>query len=79
MTNWKTTLSGIASAIFAALSILAASSYELGEVATIISPEYKPLALKLCLAATVFCKIVNSIVSKDANSAKPNENLPPNR
>lgn len=63
--NWKTTVSGIAAAIFAGLTALAGLPYELGNVG--IPPEWKSPIFKYGLAATIVLKFWNSIAQKDRN------------
>ena len=65
--NWKTTVSGIGAMIFAALTALAGLPYTLGDVATIIPPEYKAKVFTASLIATAILKVWNSIVQKDRN------------
>jgi hypothetical protein len=65
--NWKTTLSGIGSAIFGLLTALAALPYQLGDVATIIPAEYKAKIFLWSAIATVGLRIWNSLQQKDKN------------
>lgn len=66
--NWKTTVSGIGSAIAALLTILAALPYQLGEIATIIPPGWKGKIVTVGLLATTALRIWNSIQQKDKNT-----------
>ena len=63
--NWKTTVSGIGSAIFGLLTMLAALPYDLGSIASIIPPEWKPTLLKVGIIATLLLRVWNSMQQKD--------------
>lgn len=63
--NWRTTVSGIGTAIFSALTALAALPYTLGEAATIIPPDYKAKVFTVSLFATVALRVWNSVAQKD--------------
>lgn len=63
--NWRTTLTGILTAITGALTGLAALPYELGDVATIIHPDAKPWLLKVSGVATIVLYILKSAMTKD--------------
>lgn len=63
--NWKTSVSGIGSAIFALLTAVAALPYTLGDVATIIPPEYKAKVFTISAIATVALRFWNSVQQKD--------------
>lgn len=65
--NWQTTVSGIGSALFGFLTIMAALPYELGNVALLIPPEYKAKVVLLGSIATVILRVWNSIKQKDKN------------
>lgn len=54
--NWKQIGAGIASA----LTILAALPYQLGDLATIIPPSWKPTIVALGLIATVALRVWNA-------------------
>lgn len=69
MTNPKTTWTGIASAVTAALTTLAALPYTLGDVATWIPPEWKPWVFKVGLVATVALRVLKSVNTADAPPA----------
>lgn len=77
--NWRTSLSGIGAALFAALTAVAALPYQLGDVATILPPEWKPVIFKWSLIATVVLKILNSAMMKDAAVAGNGTVNDPNR
>lgn len=62
--NWKTTVSGIGAAVFAGLTTLAGLPYELGSIAEILPPTWKPLIFKGSLAATILLKVWNSFAQK---------------
>jgi len=64
--NWRTTLTGYGTAILATLAALAAAPYELGDLATIIPPEWKARLFAVSAAAAFVLKLVNAHVSKDA-------------
>jgi hypothetical protein len=51
--NWKATASAMASALFAALTVISGLSYDQGPMALIIPPTWKPLMLKISGGATV--------------------------
>ena len=63
--NWKTTVSGIGSAIFALLTAVSALPYTLGDIATIIPPEHKSTIFTVSAIATVLLRIWNSTQQKD--------------
>jgi hypothetical protein len=65
--NWRTTISGIGTAIFGLLTMLAALPYQLGDVATIIPPEYKSKVVAVGIFATFALRVWNSMVQKDKN------------
>lgn len=65
--NWKTTVSGIGAALFGLLTLLAALPYSLGDIATIIPPEWKGKIAALGLIAGTVLKIWNSTQQKDKN------------
>ena len=72
--NWRSTVSGAATALTAFLTALAAAPYQLGEVALIIPPEWKARLFLWSAIATVILKIINSAVTKDrAVSGTPSE------
>jgi hypothetical protein len=66
--NWKTSVSGIGSAIFGLLTMLAALPYDLGNVATIISPEWKGKIVTVGIIATLALRVWNSLQQKDKNT-----------
>lgn len=63
--NWRTLLSGVAFAATSALATLAALPYTMGDVATMIPPEWKAPLFKWSGIAAVVLKIINSMVAKD--------------
>ncbi len=63
--NWKTTLTGSSAALMAALTFVAALSYDLGPLAMVLPPEWKPIVVKLAGIATVILWIWNSVQQKD--------------
>jgi hypothetical protein len=66
MKNWKTTVSGIGTAVFATLTALAALPYQMGEVATIIPPGYKEKIFIASAFAAFALKVWNSVAQQDA-------------
>lgn len=62
--NWKTTVSGIGTAIFGLLTALAALPYQLGDIATVIPPEWKSKVVTAGIIGTVGLKIWNSVAQK---------------
>ena len=64
--NWRTTLTGVGTAIFSVLAALAAAPYELGELATIIPPHWKAKLFAISAGATFILRLVNAHVAKDA-------------
>lgn len=73
MKNWKTTVTGIATAIFAALTALAAAPYSLGPVADFIPADLKAEIFKYCGLAAFVTFILKSLFTAD----KPGPVLPP--
>lgn len=69
--NWNKALADIASCI----ALLAAMPYELGQLATLFPPQWKPWLAGVGAAAAIFLRLYN------ARHPQPptNENLPPNR
>ncbi len=65
--NWKTTVSGIGSAIFGLLTMLAALPYDLGNIATLIPPEWKSKLVTVGVIATLALRVWNSMQQKDKN------------
>lgn len=64
--NWRTTLSGWGFALSGLLAALAAAPYELGAVAEIVPPEWKPVIFKVSAVAAFLLKLINASVAKDA-------------
>lgn len=88
--NWKTSLTGIGTALTSGLVALSALPYTIGDLGNIIPPEYKAKLFTGSLIATVILRIWNSILQKDKNVsggslqqdvqenvARPQEPLPP--
>lgn len=67
----KTTLTGIFSALVAALTTLAALPYTLGDIATIIPADWKPWVFKVGIVATVALRILKSVQTADAPPSQP--------
>ncbi len=65
--NWKTSLSGIGSAIFGLLTMLAALPYDLGSIATVIPVEWKSKLVTIGVVATLVLRVWNSMLQKDKN------------
>jgi hypothetical protein len=63
--NWRTTLSGVGSALTATLSLVAAAPYELGDIATIIPPEWKAKVFGWAAVATFILRVIKSVNTKD--------------
>jgi len=57
--NWKTTVSQAGVAIFSLLTLLAALPYQLGEIATIIPPEWKSKVVAVGAFATLVLRLIN--------------------
>ena len=65
--NWKTTVSGIGSALFGLLTMLAALPYDLGNIATVIPPDWKSKIVTVGVVATLGLRVWNSLQQKDKN------------
>ncbi len=65
--NWKTTVSGVGTAIFSLLTILAALPDQLGDIAQIIPPDLKSKVVTVGLIATFALRVWNAYVQKDKN------------
>lgn len=63
--NWRTSLTGIFTAIFSGLTALAALPYTIGDLGNIIAPEYKAKMFTISLICTVILRIWNSVLQKD--------------
>lgn len=63
--NWKTSLTGIGTALFSCLTALSALPYTIGDLGNIIPPEYKAKLFAASLIATVVLRIWNSVLQKD--------------
>lgn len=63
--NWKTLVSQIGVAIFSLLTVLAALPYTLGDIATIIPPEWKTKVVTIGIVATFVLRILNGMHQKD--------------
>lgn len=59
--NTRNILTKLIPAIATVCAILAAAPYELGEVATLIAPEWKPMILKISIAAYAVGRFVEWI------------------
>lgn len=68
--HWRTTLTGYATAITGLLTILAAAPYELGDLASIIPPEYKARLFAVGAVATFLLRIIRGHVTSDAIATK---------
>lgn len=66
MKNNTTTWTGIGTRIAAVLAFLAAAPYQLGEIATLMPPEWKPKILAISLVSGLVLGIWNSIAQADA-------------
>jgi len=58
--NWRS----VGAAVASTLTILAALPYTLGELATVIPPDWKPKVVLIGLVASVGLRIWNSVVPK---------------
>lgn len=65
--NWKTSVSGIGSALVGLLTMLAALPYDLGNIATVISPAWKGKIVTVGVVATLALRVWNSLQQKDKN------------
>lgn len=61
----KTTWSGILSGLTAALTMLAALPYDLGQIAEIIPSEYKPYVTGAGIVATFVLRVINAVQQQD--------------
>lgn len=53
------------------LTTLAALPYTMGDLATLIPVEYKPIVLKVSLVAGFILKAINALVQKDKDPTPP--------
>lgn len=72
MKNWKTTVTGTGSAIFALLGSLALLPHTMEEIggvkwAELFPPKVKAWITVIALGAACILKIINSVVQKDAD------------
>ena len=65
--NWRTTLSGWGSAIMGLLAALAAAPYQLGDIATIVPPQWKEKLFAASAIAAFLLRCVNASTQKDKN------------
>lgn len=64
--NWRSSVTGLGTAIFGLLAFVSALPYTMGEVADILPPEWKPrIAIASAIAAAIL-KALQGGVSKDA-------------
>jgi len=63
--NWRTTLTGLGTALGGTLAGLAGAMYALGDIALIISPEWKAKLFLLGMAMERGCQVLNSMMQKD--------------
>lgn len=63
--NWRTSITSILTAIGGTLASLAGVTYALGDVAVIISPEWKQKLFILGLALERGCQVLNGFMQKD--------------
>lgn len=66
--NYKTSLTGIGTAIFSGLTALAALPYTIGDLGNLIPPEYKAKIFSVGLIATVVLRIWNSLLQRTRKS-----------
>ena len=62
--NWKTSVTGIGTAIFAGLTFLSGLSYDVGPIALVIPAKYKSTVTWIAGAATAILWCWNSIAQK---------------
>tara|TARA_R110000868_G_scaffold68692_1_gene203107 strand:- start:508 stop:774 length:267 start_codon:yes stop_codon:yes gene_type:complete len=67
MKNWKTTVTGIGAAFMGLLAFLASLSYQLGDIATIIPPDWKAGIAMTSAVAAFILRSLNAVVQKDRN------------
>lgn len=65
--NWRTSVSQIGVAIFSLLTILSALPYSMGDLATIIPPDWKSKVFTIAATATAILRVWNGLVQKDKN------------
>ncbi len=65
--NWK----AIASTLVSALTILAALPYQLGELSTIIPPNWKPTIVVIGLISTIALRVWNAATVPQTSQAPP--------
>ncbi len=88
--NWRTTISGIGTALFSSLTVLAALPYDMGDIANIFDPTWKRRITITAAVAAFALKWWNAVVQKDRTVtggalqqdakgaiAKPQEPTPP--
>lgn len=63
--NWRTSVTGIMEAIAGVLTVLAMLPYELGDLATKIDPNFKPMLVKIGLVSTFALVVINRLLGKD--------------
>lgn len=63
--SWRSTLTGIGTALFSLLTVLAALPYELGDVALIIPAEWKAKVAVTGAIAALILRVLNALVTKD--------------
>ncbi len=63
--NWRTTVSGLGSSIFAVVTVLAALPYTLGDISTIVNPAWKKDVFIVSGLATLALRVWNAFVQKD--------------
>lgn len=66
ITDLKTTVTAIGTAFSAAGTTLAVAPYDLGSIATVIPPEYKPAATLIGIILTILLNVLNGYFAKDA-------------
>ena len=64
MKDWKTTLTGIGTAIMGLLTTLAALPYQLGDLATIIPAKWKSTVFAIGAIAMFILRVLNGIITK---------------
>lgn len=65
MNDWKTTATGVGSALTSALTVVAALPYDLGDASVIIPPKYKEGITIAGIIATILLRVLNGVFAKD--------------
>ncbi len=63
--NWRTSLTGMGTALFSLLTALAAVPYTIGDLGNIIPPEYKAKLFAVALTSAFILRVWNASLQKD--------------